>query len=230
MLWIFQTTAYEEVTWDTLLGHSCLLTCQSNGRCDIIFTFPGWQWRSTSTSTLGWKDTAVMRWKLRWTRWLRMLVYHINGRILLRTCQVCLYACMLTSFWSYVSQKVWMKLGRDVNFVFDVCIRLCAWHIHFPWEGISSADYHFLFWIRLNHSSACGCLNVHMHCTSVSQVVIHCLGGMSKSCLINCPQSQIACEQNHWNMTFKVDLCWHFHYISTTLDAFWRACYEWRRE
>lgn len=60
-----------------------------------------------------------------------------------------------------------------------------------------------------------------MHRTCVSQVVIHCLGGMSKSCLINCPQSRIACEQNHWNMTFKVDLCWHFHYISTTLDAFW---------
>lgn len=65
-----------------------------------------------------------------------------------------------------------------------------------------------------------------MLCTCVSQVVIHCLGGMSKSCLINCPQSRIACEQNHWNMTFKVDLCWHFHYISTTLDAFWRARYE----
>lgn len=51
-------------------------------------------------------------------------------------------------------------------------------------------------------------------------------GGTSKSCLINCPQSRIACEQNHWNMTFKVDLCWHFHYISTALDAFWKARYE----
>lgn len=44
--------------------------------------------------------------------------------------------------------------------------------------------------------------------------------------MINCPPSQIACEQNHWNMTFKADLCWHFHYISTTLEAFWRARYE----
>lgn len=67
-------------------------------RCDVIFTSAGWRWRSTFTSTPGWKDAAAMRWKLRWTKWLRMLVYHISGRILPRTCQVWLYVCILTRF------------------------------------------------------------------------------------------------------------------------------------
>lgn len=39
-------------------------------------------------------------------------------------------------------------------------------------------------------------------------------GDTSKFCLINCPQSQIAREQNHWNMTSEADRRWHFHYIS----------------
>lgn len=34
-----------------------------------------------------------------------------------------------------------MKLCGDVNYVFDVCITLCAWYIHVPWEGISSVNY-----------------------------------------------------------------------------------------
>lgn len=94
---------------DALFGHLCLLRCQSNGHYDIIFTFTGWQWRSISTSTPGWKDAAVMKWKLRWTRWLRMLVYHISGRILLRTCQVRLY-CLCVC-----------------RHVLDVCISASDW-------------------------------------------------------------------------------------------------------
>lgn len=39
-------------------------------------------------------------------------------------------------------------------------------------------------------------------------------GDTSKFCLINCPQLQIAREQNHWNMTSEADRRWHFHYIS----------------
>lgn len=75
-------------------------TCQSHRPHDIISTFADWRWRSTSTSMRGWKDAAAMKWKLRWTRWLRMLACHISGRSSQRTCQVCLYVCTLTCFGS----------------------------------------------------------------------------------------------------------------------------------
>lgn len=76
---------------------------------DVTRTFAGWRWRSISTSMPGSKGSAAMRWKVRWTRWLRMLVYHISGRILLRTCQVCLYVCMLTCLGSWCLIEIMQK-------------------------------------------------------------------------------------------------------------------------
>lgn len=71
-----------------LSGDPRLLSCPSKGRHGIIFISAGWQWRSTSTSTPGWKDSAARRWKLRRSRWLRTLVYRTSGRSWQRTCQV----------------------------------------------------------------------------------------------------------------------------------------------
>ena len=139
---------------------------------------PGWQWRSTSTSTPGWKDAPVTKWKSKWTRWLRMLVYHISARILRRTCQVCLYECVL---WHLCDLRVSEFLVEimQIRKSYFLCVYICAfispekgYHL---WLIPSIQDKTAI--VHLSSASACGCVDVRMHYTWVSQVVIHCLGG-----------------------------------------------------
>lgn len=137
----------------------------------ILFSpFTGWQWRSTSTSTPGWKDAAALRWKRRWTRWLRMLVCHIRGRILLRTCQVCLFQmCVFQCL---------IEIMQRCKFHFLICSSVSVLSAFIS----PGKEYHLQIILSIQDKAfLCQQLSLRIHthvlCICVSQVVIHCLGG-----------------------------------------------------
>lgn len=96
---------------------------QFSRRCDVMSTFPGWQWKSTFTSTPGSKDAVAKRLKLRWIRWLRMSVCQTNGKNLPRTCRVSLYVnvCCCILLCAHVNLAVDVSsvhsfpLGRNIT-------------------------------------------------------------------------------------------------------------------
>lgn len=82
--------------------------------------------------------------------------------------------------------------------MFLMCASLCVLgtfmspgKVYHLWIILSIQDKAPLLYRSSAGACSSGRLTIHMHCTCVSQVVIHCLGGMNKSCLINCPQSWI---------------------------------------
>lgn len=104
-------------------------------------------------------------------------------------------------FWMCVFQR--LKLCRDVNLAFHVCTSSCSAHSFPPGRNIIRRSS---FLDKAAPVMPLPRQHTHVHAAAstytcrrsrVSQVVIHCLGGTSKSCLINCRQSRIACEQNH---------------------------------
>ena len=130
----------------------------------------GWRWRSTSTSTVGWRDAAAPRWNSRRTRWLRTSVYHTSGRSSLRTCQVRRHAFILTRPGARRVVEITPRCKFGVW-----CARIC-----FPCARGNSS---FLVPAGTGARTSTP-LSWLMCSTCESQVVIHVLGGR-KSYLIN---------------------------------------------